>query len=229
MTMSQSVCYDNTMQINSIQAIIVLGAGITSTGEPSPTSALRTAKAVELTELFPGALLILSGNTSIRAEYAATGDTEAAIMKKYAIALGVDPQRILLEDKSRDTLANATFTKKDYLAPRQLRNLMIVTSSFHIPRAEYLFRKVLGPDYTITFVSAGGEVKPERLTKEERSLAFGKALLDTATDGDDDEIRRRMGEWLHPYAQHPRFTLDEWYAYANDGKPLPAFPDYSHA
>jgi hypothetical protein len=85
---------------------------------------------------------------------------------------------------------------------------------------------VLGPDYTITFVSAGGEVKPERLIKEERSLAFGRALLDSATDGDDDEIRRRMSEWLHPYATHPRFTLDQWYAYVNEGVPLPAYPDY---
>jgi uncharacterized SAM-binding protein YcdF (DUF218 family) len=215
------------MRIDSAQAIIVLGAGIMPTGEPSPSGALRTAKAVELAELFPGAVLIMSGNTSIRAAETAKEDTEAVIMKKYAVSLGVNPQRVLLESDSRDTLANATFTKKQYLVPRKLRNIIVVTSSFHIPRAEYLFRKVLGPDYAITFVSAGGEVKPERLIKEERSLAFGKALLDTAPDGDDDEIRRRMSEWLHPYAKHPRFTLDEWYAYTNNGKPLPAYPDYT--
>lgn len=227
MTMPQSVWYDNTMQINSVQAIIVLGAGTTPTGEPSPTTALRTSKAVEFAELFPDALLIMSGNTPIRAAEAATEDTEAAIMKKYAVSLGVDPQKVLLENNSRDTLANAIFTKKDYLSPRQLCNVVVVTSSFHIPRAEYLFRKVLGPDYIITFVSAGGEFKPERLIKEQRSLAFARALLDSAADGDDDEIRQRIGEWLHPYVKHPRFTLDEWYAYTNDGKPLPAFPDYS--
>lgn len=225
--MAQSVWYDNTMKIDSVQAIIVLGAGVTPTGEPSPTSALRTSKAVELAELFSNAVLIMSGNTPIHAAEAATKDTEAAIMKKHAVSLGVDPQRILLENDSRDTLANATFTKKHYLAPRQLCNVMVVTSSFHVPRAEYLFRKVLGPDYAITFVSAGGEVKPGRLIKEERSLAFGKALLDTAPDGDDDEIRRRMSEWLHPYAKHPRFTLDQWYAYTNNGEPLPAYPDYT--
>jgi uncharacterized SAM-binding protein YcdF (DUF218 family) len=213
------------MQINSIQAIVVLGAGTTSTGELSPSSAVRIAKAVELIELFQDAMLIMSGNAPIRTERAVTEDTEAAIMKKYAVSFGVDSKRILLEKESRDTLANATLTKKNYLVPRQLRNIIVVTSSFHIPRAEYLFRKVLGPDYIITFVSAGGEVRTERLIKEERSLAFAKALLDTATDGDDDEIWRRIGEWLHPYAKHPRFTLDEWYAYTNDGKPLPAFPD----
>jgi uncharacterized SAM-binding protein YcdF (DUF218 family) len=214
------------MQVKSVQAVIVLGAGVTSTGEPSPTSALRAGKAVELAELFPDAVLIMSGNTPIRAAEAAKEDTEAVIMKKYAVSLGINPRRILLENDSRDTLANATFTKKTYLVPHQLHNIVVVTSSFHIPRAEYLFRKVLGPDYTITFVSAGGEVKPERLIKEERSLAFGRALLDSATDGDDDEIRRRMSEWLHPYATHPRFTLDQWYAYVNEGVPLPAYPDY---
>lgn len=226
MTIAQSVWYDSTMQVDSVQAIIVLGAGVTPTGEPSPTSTLRTSKAVELAESFSSAILIMSGNTPIHAK-AVAEDTEAAIMKKHAASLGVDPQRILLENDSRDTLANATFTKKHYLAPRQLRNIVVVTSSFHIPRAEYLFRKVLGPDYIITFVSAGGEVKPGRLIKEDRSLAFGKALLDTAPDGDDDEIQRRMSEWLHPYAKYPRFTLDQWYAYTNDGEPLPAYPDYT--
>ncbi len=217
------------MQINPIQAVIVLGGGITPAGKPSPSSALRAAKAAELAGLFPGALLIMSGSTSIRADQAVIEDTEAAIMKKYTVSLGVNPQRILLENDSRDTLANAIFAKKNYLAPYQMRNVMVVTSSFHIPRTEYLFRKVLGSDYAVTFVSAGGEIKPGRLTKEERSLAFAQALLDTAADGDDDEIRRRMSEWLHPYATHPRFTLDEWYAYTNDGKPLPAFPDYVQA
>jgi uncharacterized SAM-binding protein YcdF (DUF218 family) len=214
-------------KIDLIQAIIVLGSGITPNLEPSPGSALRTAKAVELIDLFQNALLIMSGNTPTRAEHAAIENSEAAIMKKYAVSLGVDPQKILLENESRDTLANAIFTKRNYLVHRRLNNIIVVTSSYHVPRAEYLFSKVLGPEYTTTFVSAGGEVKPERLTKEARSLDFAKALLDTATDGDDKEIYQRMSEWLYPYTQHPRFTLDEWYAYADGGKPLPAFPDYT--
>lgn len=215
------------MRVDIVQAIIVLGAGITPDGEPSPASALRTAKAVELLEVFSDAILIMSGNAPVRTGHAAPEDTEAAIMKKYAASLGADARKVLLEDNSRDTLSNATFTKKDYLIPRQLRNIMVVTSSFHVPRAEYLFRKVLGPDYLITFVSAGGDMQPGRLAKEERSLAFARALLDTVADGDDGKIRQRMSEWLHPYAKHPRFTVDEWYAYTNDGKPLPAFPDYT--
>lgn len=215
------------MQVNSIQAIVVLGAGVTPAGEPTPTSTMRTNKAVELMGLFPKAKLIMSGNAPIRYEQAAPAGTEAAIMRKKAVLLGVDPRKILVEDESRDTLSNVMFAKKNYLAPRRLHNVIVVTSSYHIPRAEYVFHKVLGPNYNTTFVSAGGTVNPQQLSKEKRSLDFVRALLDTAADGDDNEIRRRVSEWLHPYAKRPRFTLEEWYAYTNDGKPLPEFPDYT--
>ncbi|PID31999.1 hypothetical protein CR970_02850 [Candidatus Saccharibacteria bacterium] len=212
------------MRANSIQAIVVLGGGVSSDGKPLPASAMRTAKAVELAELFPNAMLIMSGNASIRTDRVGGDDAEATVMKKYAVSLGADPQRFLLENGSRDTLANARLTKKHYLAPRKFYNVVVVTSGFHIARAEYLFRKVLGPDYSTTFVSAGGDVSLERLIKEGRSLTFARALFDTVADGDDDEIRRRIDDWLHP--KNPRFTLDEWCACVDHGVALPAFPDY---
>lgn len=215
------------MQAESIQAIIVLGAGVNSAGEPSPHSALRAAKAVELAQAFASATVIMSGNSPAGTSKPATTGTEAAAMKKYAESLGLEPKRVLLENNSRDTLTNALYTKNNYLQSRKLSRVMVVTSGSHVPRAEYLFTKVLGSDYAITFVSAGGTPPPGLLAHEERSLAFYRALLDTATSGDDVEIERRMNEWLGPDAQPTRFTLEEWYTYVNDGVALPAFPDYA--
>ncbi len=214
------------MQATQVQAIITLGSGVTPTGEPSPGTALRTAKAIELADLFPRAVLIMSGAMPLHPDAGIPGGTEADVMKKYALARHIAPARVLLENKSHTTLDNALFTKKHCLEPRQLRTLVVVTSGYHIPRAEYLFRKILGPDYRITCISAGGETKSNRLLKEERSLAFFRALLDTVTDGDDAEARRRLSDWLEPYATHPPFTLEQWHAYKDHGKPLPAFPDY---
>ncbi len=211
------------MTNDAIQAIIVLGSGITPQGEPSPGSALRTRKAVELHKLFPDAVLIMSGSSPLDGDYP---KPEAEIMQSYAVSLGADSQKILLETESQDTLSNAALTKKKLLLPRQLHNVLVVTSGYHVPRAEYLFRKALGPEYGVTFVSAGGDTTPQRLAKEGRSLAFFRALLDTAPDGDDEEIWRRMRDWLSPYCKKQHFTLDEWHDYTDNGAPLPVFPDY---
>jgi uncharacterized SAM-binding protein YcdF (DUF218 family) len=54
---------------------------------------------------------------------------------------GVPSQAILVEDRSLDTHQNALFSFQ-LLSARGIRNILLVTSAAHMPRAAAAFRKV---------------------------------------------------------------------------------------
>ena len=54
-------------------------------------------------------------------------------------SFGIAKQRILLEDKSRDTDENARFTR-DLVQPKPAERWLIVTSAHHMPRSVGVFR-----------------------------------------------------------------------------------------
>jgi uncharacterized SAM-binding protein YcdF (DUF218 family) len=54
--------------------------------------------------------------------------------------LGVPKERIVLEDKSRNTAENAAFTRR-MLDPKPGERWLLVTSAMHVPRAVGAFRK----------------------------------------------------------------------------------------
>lgn len=79
-------------------AIVVLGAAQYD-GHPSPIYRARLDHAVRLWQEGWAPILVLTGGKQ-------PGDrtTEAAVGRAYAIARGVDPERILFEDEGRTTL-----------------------------------------------------------------------------------------------------------------------------
>ncbi len=62
------------------------------------------------------------------------GITEAAVMKKWLIDNGIDASRILTEDSSVSTVANAQ-NSANLLAARGIRDVILATSPNHIRRA----------------------------------------------------------------------------------------------
>lgn len=66
------------------------------------------------------------------------GRTEAQIMEELLQVMGVPAHAILLEDKSRDTYQNAVYTAQ-MLKELNIRQILLVTSAFHMRRAEALF------------------------------------------------------------------------------------------
>ena len=69
------------------------------------------------------------------------GDVGCAGGPKLLVELGVDPARIVLEVKSRNTAENARFTAA-LVHPEPSQPWLIVTSAWHMPRAMGVFRKV---------------------------------------------------------------------------------------
>jgi len=80
--------------------------------------------------------------------------TEARAGADYLLRHGVDPARIALEESSFDTVGNAYFSRVIHVIPRQLRRALMITSAFHMPRTEAVFRWVYsldGPSCALDF------------------------------------------------------------------------------
>ncbi|HEX3047839.1 MAG TPA: YdcF family protein [Bacillota bacterium] len=79
--------------------------------------------------------LILSGGQVTK-----TTGVEAEIARRLLLETGIPAERILIENKSRNTTENARYTKK-LLQKYHYRRPILVTSAFHMPRAVKQFQK----------------------------------------------------------------------------------------
>lgn len=125
-------------QIENVQAIIVLGSGITQ-GKASPTLAKRLDTAGEIATQQPQTLVIVSGGL----DYGEV-KTEAEIMSNYLQEYSKIPaKRILQENQSTSTDLNLK-NSQSILTKHQLgldSKIAIVTSDFHTLRAGAIANK----------------------------------------------------------------------------------------
>ncbi len=134
-------------------AFVVLGRGVRPDGSLGLIARARVDRALELYEHGVAPRIIFAGRSALM------GDdnppvTEAHAMAAYAAARGLPPEATFLEDESRDTIGNAFFTWRRWLRPNDWRSIRVVTTDYHIPRAAWIFRKVLGPSYDVAFSAA---------------------------------------------------------------------------
>ncbi len=68
------------------------------------------------------------------------GIIEAKLMAKALLEMGVDENKLIIEDKSRDTTQNATYVSQ-ICKEKGLRKVFLVTSAYHMERALIMFKK----------------------------------------------------------------------------------------
>ncbi len=123
----------------------------------------RITEAVILARRYPRARLVFSGGS---AALSGVTLTEAEDTRRLWIAMGVAPERITTEDRSRNTDENARFTKA-LIQPRPGDTWLLVTSAYHMPRAVGLFRANAFPviadpvDYRTTGTIADWALRPD--------------------------------------------------------------------
>ena len=109
------------------QAIIVLGAQVKEDGSLSLQLQWRLDKVLEVYREYPQPIVVCG----------AQGDnepvTEASAMRAYLAQNGVPWEDILIEDQSFNTRQNLKNARN--LLPENVRNVLIVTSNYHLPRA----------------------------------------------------------------------------------------------
>ena len=110
---------------------------------------LKVAKACA--EKYPNALLVCTGGPTASGSPEAT---EAGEMAKWLIENGVDPQRVIVENRSLTTAQNAVYTWKilSEQYPR-VRKLAVISSDYHIATGVLLF----GAEATLLAEEAGKE------------------------------------------------------------------------
>ncbi len=161
-------------------AIIILGGGIKADGSLPNEVKSRIKKGIELYKKGYAPRIILSGAYSFLSKYPPP-KTEAEVMKDYAVYLGFNKNNLLLENESQDTIGNAYLTKIRILLPRDWKSITVVTSDYHIARTKYIFKKVLGAGYKITFVPAPSNLSKHKLKielkNEHKKFALAKYIF----------------------------------------------------
>lgn len=169
-------------------AIIILGCGVRKDGSLTVITQTRVDRGVELFKKGVAPKIVMTGHKDYWSRYT-PAKTEARAMMDYAVSLGVSKRSILLEEKARTTLGNAYFTKKDVLEPRGWKNLAVVTSDFHVPRSDYIFRKVLGRAYTFKMVKVQTRLITSVLELvehgEQKNFSFWRKILAPMPPGAD--------------------------------------------
>jgi uncharacterized SAM-binding protein YcdF (DUF218 family) len=99
-------------------------------------SAERLTEAVRLYQNKKAKKIFFTGGSGILFSY----EPESVLAKKFLIQMGVKEEDILLEEKSRNTFENALYSK-EILASNSYKKIILITSAFHMKRAEAIFRK----------------------------------------------------------------------------------------
>ncbi|WP_296744230.1 YdcF family protein [Mesorhizobium sp.] len=127
-----------------VAGIVVLGGGMEGQinlvrgGYELSTAGDRFVETAVLARRYPEAKVVVSGGSG---ELVLEGEGDAATAQRLLTALGVAPDRLILENKSRNTYENAAFTRA-LVSPKPGETWLLVTSAFHMPRAKALFDKV---------------------------------------------------------------------------------------
>lgn len=123
--------------------IICLGGALDTVVSPERgevalnEAAERMTAIAELAQRYPQARIVFTGGSG-RLVYGGT-TTEAELAARLFASFGIAKERVTLEDKSRDTLENARFTR-ELVNPKPGERWLLVTSAHHMPRSVGLFR-----------------------------------------------------------------------------------------
>ena len=120
--------------------ILVLGAGLSNRTTPSLILQGRLDAAIKCIEKNDTRYIVLSGGQGVDEDL-----PESHVMSKYLQDMGVDKERILIEDESRNTNQNFKYSKEkiEEHSHKSLDkiNVKIITTDFHALRSSILAKR----------------------------------------------------------------------------------------
>jgi SanA protein len=176
----------NIFDAPSRRVAIVFGAGIWKDGTPTPVLRDRVTTAAELYRQGKVEKLLMSGDNST------IYHNEPEAMRQYALSLGIPDEDIILDYAGRRTYDTCYRARSIF----GLRQAILVTQAFHLPRAVYTCNKLNLP--------AIGVIADQRQYRQS-SLIFWNVR----------ELPATLTALYEVHAAHPKPIL---------GDPEPIFP-----
>ncbi|WP_026580800.1 YdcF family protein [Bacillus sp. J33] len=115
-------------------AIVILGYALADDGSMREPLIERLKAGLAIAKQYPNSKIIVTGGVPKK------GITEADAMSSWLISQGIEKDRIILENKSTDTVENALFTTEK-LVKDGIRDVTLVTSASHMRRALTVFKE----------------------------------------------------------------------------------------
>ena len=178
---------------NSI--IIVLGNLMDKNGQLNRDSCSRLDLAIDIFRENKNSLIITSGW-----DYRDDSNIKLAdAMKSYIVNVSnISQELILTEINSRDTVGDAIFTKINIIKKKNISNLIIVTSDWHVIRANKIFSYIYGSQYKLKVLGSKTTNKKDLSELEEASISKFYKTFGGINPGDDILIYKRLCS-DHPY------------------------------
>ncbi len=127
---------DSLMQDDSL-CLVALGFQLNPDGTMRDELIERLKVLLRASAQYPNAVIVCTGGGTAAANPTAT---EAGRMAEWLVSQGVDPARVIVEDRSLTTAQNAVYTF-DILEERypQVKQIAVVSSDYHIATGTLLF------------------------------------------------------------------------------------------
>ena len=165
--------------MQKFDAIIVLGEPVRSDGTVGTELKSRLDEAAKIFKTKVVRKIIVCGGIT---SHNSKKFSEAEGMKRYLISQNIGASEIIKEDYSKDTIGNALFAKIKILDSKKWKKLLVITSDYHMPRAKYIFKKLLGKKFQLEFRAAKSFLDPLRFEevrlKENLILTLDKIFLE---------------------------------------------------
>jgi len=226
------------LSIKRPDIIIVLAGGLDDKGEPHPWVKRRLDLSVQIYKQFynktqtqtqtqkskdfsPIQMICTGGGTYHKPSFLNKNGFavhESTACAEYLIKSGIDPSIIYKEWSSYDTIANAYFTFLMHILPQVqqtsllqqiTKNIVIITSDFHMDRCEAIFKWVfsLFPNcskyLTLNFIRASDSgldknIIEARCKREKKSLDNLKKVIEQVN------TKEKLYEWI--YQEHQAYS-----------------------
>jgi uncharacterized SAM-binding protein YcdF (DUF218 family) len=201
--------------MNTYDAILVPGGGVRQGGELPIWVKRRFDKVLEIYN--NESIVALSAGTLLKPpplDNRGFPLFESVAGANYLINNGIPPKKILVETCSYDTIGNAFFARMIHVDPRRFRRLLIITSEFHMPRTESVFKWIFGlnppaDNYELDFLPVSDDGMDEKALNA-RKMAERVNLSKLSLTKKRIQTLEELHKWL--------FTKHD--AYAISSKPL---------
>jgi uncharacterized SAM-binding protein YcdF (DUF218 family) len=196
--------------MSNFDVILVPGGGVDASGGLPPWVQRRFDLAIQISVNEP--IVALSAGTVHRPPPLDGNGFpvfEAIAALHYLIERGIEPTRILTETSSYDTIGNAYFSRVIHVDPGRYRRICVITSDFHLPRTEAIFRWIYGLDdpkpggYQLTFKSVSDSGIPEKAL-EARVRREKRSLLQLEENRKKIRSMKQLHRWL--FSEHAAYA-----------------------